>query len=41
VDASREQAGALRDAILDTYQHLETEVVEGGQPHYPFIISVE
>jgi uncharacterized protein len=40
-DASREQAGALRDAILDAYQHLETEVVEGGQPHYPFIISVE
>jgi uncharacterized protein len=39
--ASRQQAGELRDAILDAHPHLETEIVEGGQPHYPYIISVE
>jgi dihydroxyacetone kinase-like predicted kinase len=38
---SREQARELCEAVQDAYGHLETEVVEGGQPHYPFIISVE
>jgi hypothetical protein len=40
-DASREQTSDLREAIHAAYPHLETEVVEGGQPHYAFIISVE
>jgi DAK2 domain fusion protein YloV len=40
-DTTRDEAGELRDAINATYAHLETEIVEGGQPHYPFIISVE
>jgi DAK2 domain fusion protein YloV len=40
-DTTREQAGQLRDAINTTHGHLETEIVEGGQPHYPFIISLE
>ncbi|MFN8635303.1 MAG: DAK2 domain-containing protein [Chloroflexota bacterium] len=39
--ATRQQAGQLRDAILAAYPDLETELVEGGQPHYPYIISVE
>jgi DAK2 domain fusion protein YloV len=39
--ATREQTGVLRDAILNAHPHLETEIVEGGQPHYPYIISVE
>jgi hypothetical protein len=40
-DASREQTSDLREAIHAAYPNLETEVVEGGQPHYAFIISVE
>jgi dihydroxyacetone kinase-like predicted kinase len=38
---TREQARELCEVIQAAYGHLETEVVEGGQPHYPFIISVE
>ena len=36
-----EQASALCEAIIDAHPHLEVEIVEGGQPHYPYIISVE
>jgi dihydroxyacetone kinase-like predicted kinase len=39
--ASRDSADELREAIHAEYPHLETELVEGGQPHYPYIISVE
>jgi len=39
--AGREQASALCEAITDAHPHLETEIAEGGQPHYPYIISVE
>lgn len=39
--ASRDQAQELCEAIQAEHPHLETEVAEGGQPHYPFIISVE
>lgn len=39
--ASRDQAGELCEAILAAHPHLETEIAEGGQTHYPFIISVE
>ncbi|MGE3271995.1 MAG: DAK2 domain-containing protein [Chloroflexota bacterium] len=35
------QATALCDAITAAYPHLETETAEGGQPHYPYIISLE
>jgi DAK2 domain fusion protein YloV len=38
---SRDQVDALSEAIHAAYPHLETEIVEGGQPHYPYIISVE
>jgi hypothetical protein len=38
---TREQARELCETVQAAYAHLETEVVEGGQPHYPFIISVE
>lgn len=34
-------AQILADAIRDRYAHLEVEVVEGGQPHYDYIISAE
>jgi DAK2 domain fusion protein YloV len=39
VDAS--QAESLVERLSETYPELEFEVVEGGQPHYPYIISVE
>ncbi len=34
-------AEALAAAIREKYSHLEVEVVEGGQPHYHYIISAE
>jgi fatty acid kinase len=39
--ASRDTATALCDAITTAHPHLEVEVAEGGQPHYPYIIAVE
>ena len=39
VEAS--QADNLAARLTETYPELEFEVVEGGQPHYPYIISVE
>jgi dihydroxyacetone kinase-like predicted kinase len=39
--ATRDSAVALREAIGAAYPNLEAEVAEGGQPHYPYIISVE
>ena len=39
--ASRDAGRALREAILAAHPHLEVEVAEGGQPHYPYILSVE
>jgi DAK2 domain fusion protein YloV len=38
---SANDASALADAIRARYANLEIEVVEGGQPHYPFIFSLE
>ena len=35
------QAQDLADQLLEAYADLEFEVVEGGQPHYPYIISME
>lgn len=40
-DATLDAAVKLTDAIAGAYPHLETEIAEGGQPHYPFILSVE
>jgi dihydroxyacetone kinase-like predicted kinase len=40
-DASRAGASALREAINAAYPNLEVEVAAGGQPHYPYIISLE
>jgi len=34
-------ADTLGNAIRGRYNHLEVEVVEGGQPHYDYIISAE
>ncbi len=35
------QAHALVDELAEAYPDLEFEVVEGGQPHYPYIFSLE
>lgn len=40
-DTDQTGAAALSDAIADAYPNLEAEIAEGGQPHYPFIISLE
>lgn len=36
-----EPAQALAEKLADIYPDLEFEVVEGGQPHYPYILSIE
>jgi dihydroxyacetone kinase-like predicted kinase len=40
-DADHTAAAELSDAIAEAYPHLEVEIAEGGQPHYPYIISLE
>ncbi len=40
-DVSPEQAKALADAIRVAHPHFDVELVQGGQPHYPYILSVE
>ncbi len=35
------QARELAEGLGELYPDLEFEVVEGGQPHYPYIISIE
>jgi len=36
-----EEAEALAEMIGDLYPDLEVEIVNGGQPHYPYILSIE
>ena len=40
-DASDDEAEKLESAIRSTHPGLEVEVQQGGQQHYPFILSVE
>ena len=40
-DTKEEDANAVNEAIAAKYPHLQVEVVNGGQPHYEYIISVE
>jgi DAK2 domain fusion protein YloV len=40
-DTKEEDANAINEAIAAQYPHLQVEVVNGGQPHYEYIISVE
>jgi dihydroxyacetone kinase-like predicted kinase len=35
------EAQSLADALAESYPDLEFEVVQGDQPHYPYIISIE
>jgi uncharacterized protein len=38
---SADQARELAEAIRAAHANLDVEVAEGGQPHYPYILSVE
>ncbi len=40
-DLHAEQASAIAESIRKAYPKKEVDVHEGGQPHYPFILSVE
>ena len=40
-DAAPNEAAALADQIVEQYPNLEVEVLEGGQAHYRYILSLE
>ncbi|MBV9231859.1 MAG: hypothetical protein JOZ18_21295, partial [Chloroflexi bacterium] len=40
-DVTAQEAQETARYLKERYPHLEIEVVNGGQPHYPYIISVE
>lgn len=40
-DVMHTDAEALADAVRAAFAHLQTEVIDGGQPHMHYIISVE
>ena len=39
--ASAEAAAALQEEMEEAYGGAEVDVYEGGQPHYPYLVSVE
>ena len=41
VDVSEDEAQALSERLGVQYPSLEIEVVFGGQPHYPFLLTLE
>jgi len=41
VDLTADQAKAVVDRVKGKYPHLEFELVDGGQPHYQLIASIE
>ncbi|MCI0714672.1 MAG: DAK2 domain-containing protein [Chloroflexi bacterium] len=40
-DKTAVDAQALVDTLADTHENMEFDVVFGGQPHYPYILSIE
>jgi len=40
-DVTKQDARHIADTIGETYPNLEVEVMDGGQPHYHFILSIE
>jgi len=40
-DLNRHEAFRIVDVAREKYSAQEIEVQDGGQPHYPFLISVE
>ena len=41
VDSDKETAEAIKEAILDVDDELDVQIYDGGQPVYPYLISVE
>ena len=39
--ASADQARAIARQVREAHPGLDVEVVDGGQPHYPYIVSLE
>jgi len=39
--AEREGAEGLAKRLNDQFPNTEIEVVEGGQPHYPYLVAIE
>ena len=39
--ANEEQAAGLQEALESAYEGAEVDVYAGGQPHYPYLVSVE
>jgi dihydroxyacetone kinase-like predicted kinase len=40
-DLTGAQANQIKDRVRTRFASVEVELHEGGQPHYPFILSVE
>jgi DAK2 domain fusion protein YloV len=40
-DVKQPEAEKVGESIREKYPQLQVEVVRGGQPHYPFIVSIE
>lgn len=40
-DITFDDATAIVDGLRDSFQHLEFNLIDGGQPLYPFLVSVE
>ena len=40
-DATAAAAAALRESLAAEYPGAQVEVYAGGQPHYPYLVSVE
>ena len=38
---SEEEAARIKAAASEAHQEWEVEIVDGGQPHYPYLISIE
>jgi dihydroxyacetone kinase-like predicted kinase len=39
--ASEDEAARIKAAASEAHEEWEVEVVNGGQPHYPYLISIE
>ena len=40
-DVTEDEARGLADRIQAQYRSLEVEVIHGGQPHYPYLLTLE
>ena len=38
---SEEEAARIKAAASEAHQEWEVEIIDGGQPHYPYLISIE